>query len=67
MENNIPREVIIMTLQLTIMRNATINGWTIRRHSDKQLELTKKWNEDEDYDKTCHELIFCGNELFSKH
>lgn len=64
---NIQRDVIILTLQLTIMRNAALNGWNVRRLNDKQIELTKKWNKNDNYEKICCELIFFGNKLFSEY
>lgn len=64
---DIQRNVIIMTLQLTIMRNAAISGWSVRRLNDKQIEITKKWNKNDDYEKICCELIFFGNKMFSNY
>lgn len=64
---DIQRDVIIMTLQLTIMRNAEISGWSVRRLNNKQIELTKKWNKNDDYEKICCGLIFFGNKLFSDY
>ena len=66
MLNNVQRDILIMTLQLTITRNAITNGWTVRKINNKQLELTKKWNNNEDYDKICCGFLFRGNKIFSE-
>lgn len=59
MDANInPRNIIILTLQLTLIRNAICAGWTVRRINEKQIELTKKFNKYDNYEKLCSELIF---------
>ena len=53
-----PRNIIILTLQLTLIRNAVCAGWTVRRINEKQIELIKKFNKYDNYEKLCCELIF---------
>lgn len=67
MFNNIPKDILILTLQLTIMKNAMMYGWSVRRLNDKQIEITKKWNKNEDYNKICCDMLFHNNELFTNY
>jgi hypothetical protein len=55
--DNFSRHLLIVTLQLVIIKNARQNGWTARMINDKQIEITKKYNKDDDYDKICRHLI----------
>lgn len=54
---DISRNILILTLQLTIIENAKMTGWTTKILNDKQLELTKKWNPCDDYDTICFDLL----------
>lgn len=53
----VSREILILTLQTLIIVNAISRGWSIRRLNNKQIELTKKFNKNEDYDKICHTIF----------
>lgn len=55
--SEISKNILIIALQITIMKNAEQNGWNVRRLNDKQIELTKKLNTDDDYEKICHDLF----------
>ena len=57
MVQNDRKNIIIMTLQLTIIKNAELSGWKVKRLNEKQIELSRKWNHLEDYDEMCKTLF----------
>lgn len=54
---DISKNILILTLQLTIIENAKMSGWTTKIINDKQLELTKIWKPDDDYDLIYYNLL----------
>ena len=51
------REILILTLQTLIIMRAMSYGWRVRRLNNKQIELTKKFDKNEDYDKICNTIF----------
>lgn len=45
---DISRDVIMITLQLSIIKIAIMNGWSVKRLNEKQIELTKILNKIDD-------------------
>jgi uncharacterized membrane protein YqjE len=55
--NDDSREILILTLQTLIIMNAMSCGWRVRRLNNKQIELIKKFDKNEDYDKICNTIF----------
>lgn len=51
------RDLIIITLQMIIIKNALRNGWGVRKLNQKQIEITKKWCRTDNYERICLNLL----------
>lgn len=61
---NIHRDILILTLQMAIIKNAEISGWNVKRLNNKQIELSRKINKNIDYDRVCCDLILNCSKFF---
>ena len=51
------RQLLILILQLTIIKNAKNNNWKVRILNDKQIEIIKEYNKNDDIEIICKNLI----------
>lgn len=51
------RDIMIAILQMAIIKNAELGGWSVHRINDKQIEFTKKWCKHDNYDEICKNWI----------
>ena len=51
------RDIIAINLQLNLIKNATKDGWRVRRLNDKQIELLCDWDGTINYEKICYNLL----------
>ena len=50
-------EEIKETLKESIIDNAKIEGWKVKKINDKQIEIIKNRKDDDNYERLCYELI----------
>jgi hypothetical protein len=51
------RKMLLFTLQLSIMYNATLHGWNIKKVSDRKFVITKKLNNMTKLDNNMKKLL----------
>jgi len=50
-------EKLVEIIKNSVVENAELNGWIVKKINNKQIEITKKANYIDDYDKICCDLI----------
>lgn len=59
------RNVMLMALQLSIIKIAIHDGWVIKIINENQIELSRKWDYNDNYENICKNLIErSGIEIF---
>jgi len=51
------RQLLILILQLTIIKNAKNNNWKVRILNEKQIEIIKEYNKNDDIEIICKNLV----------
>ena len=51
------RHLLIFILQLTIIRNAKNNNWRVKILNEKQIEIIKDYDKNDNIELICRDLI----------
>lgn len=51
------RQLLIFILQLTVIKNAKNNNWKVRVLNEKQIEIIKDYDKNDDMELICRNLI----------